>query len=64
MLRLAEPLTAVGDPPAQDEDGDGEDETPHQGESEVGDQAECKENRPKYFLFHEAPFRLILAPTA
>ena len=40
---VGEPVAAVGDPPAEGEDGEGGDDSPDEGEGEVGDQSESGE---------------------
>ena len=51
-LRQLEPVAAIGNPPAHDADGDGCEQSPHQGQRNIGDQAERDENRPKDFALH------------
>jgi len=51
-LRQLEPVAAVGNPPAHHPDGDGCEQSPHQGQRNIGDQAERDENGPKDFALH------------
>ena len=52
MESVGEPVAAVGDPPAEGEDGEGGDDGPDKGESEVGDEAEGGEEEPEDFALH------------
>ena len=38
--QLREPVAAIGDPPAHEDDGDAGDQAPHQGQVDVGQQTE------------------------
>lgn len=51
-LRKLKPVAAVGDPPADDADGDGGQQTPQQGQSEIGNQTQRDEDGPKDLPLH------------
>ena len=59
MELVGEPVAAVGDPPAEGEDGEGGDYSPGERESEVGDEAEGGEEEPEDFALHEGEFSAV-----
>ena len=48
----SEPVTAVGDPPCDVEDGDGRSQAPPNGQQKIREQAERCEDHPEDFPFH------------
>jgi hypothetical protein len=49
----SKPIAAVGDPPRNENDGNGGGEAPPNGQQEICEQAEHREDRPEDFAFHE-----------
>jgi hypothetical protein len=58
--RQSKPITAVSQPPTRDADRHGGRKRQPERQSKVGDQAEHREDSPKYFALHA----LILNPAA
>lgn len=52
--RNSEPVAAVGDPPADPDDGDGRGQGPPEWENDVGENAEHGEADPENFALHWA----------
>ena len=48
----SKPVAAVGDPPTHKTDRDGSKQAPHQGQSKIGDQAQCDEDGPEDLPLH------------
>ena len=60
-----EPIAAVGDPPAQDHDGERRQQSPHQRKSDVHHQAEHEEDDPEGLLLHGRDSNLVgLVPSS
>jgi hypothetical protein len=51
-LKGSEPIASVSDPPAHNADGNGGEQTPHQGQSKIRDQTQRDESGPKDFALH------------
>ena len=50
--RLVEPVAAVGDPPAYEDDGDGREKRPPEREGEIGYEAENEHAKPEDLALH------------
>jgi hypothetical protein len=50
---ILEPVTAVGDPPGNEEGGNGGCQAPPQGQHEIGEQAEDRKGHPEDFPLHK-----------
>jgi len=52
QIPLAEPIGAIGKPPAKDEDGDGHSKSPPEGEEKVNGKAKEGKSHPENLALH------------